>query len=205
MFKTTLLVFTLFILSFSSNAQLTNGDANVSLKYSMGTIDTATYSNYGFQLEIFLNEYFGINYNFDLMHRNDNVRQFHAPMGLLGGPLVMGAGFVRSVDGDSTTKGAGLVVLGVLMLALPDGANFHLPLGPSTDFALYANVLGIDFIKNRTTNEKSVKYAASFGTKVTYLIREQFTVAGFVETRKTAGIPWSFGGGIGIGVLLGNH
>jgi hypothetical protein len=205
MVKTTLLFFAIFTLGFSSNAQLTNHMCNLSLKYSAGTIDTALYSNYGFQAEVVVNKYIGISYNFDLLERNDNVRQFHAPMGLLGGPIVIAAGFSNSFDGDTTSKGLGLVLLGVAMIAIPDGVNFHLPLSPTVDMAVYANVLGIDFIKNRTTDDRTIKYAASFGTKCTYVIRERFTIAGFVETRKTAGIPWSIGGGMGVGVLLGDN
>ena len=205
MLKTLLLVFTVCTLGFSSNAQLTNHFCNLSLKYSMGSIDTATYSNYGFQAEIVLNDYFGINYNFDLIERSDNVRQFHSPMGLLGGPILIGAGLANSFDGDTTSKGIGYILLGVAMLGIPDGVNFHLPLSPTMDMAVYANVLGIDFIKNRTTDDRTIKYAASFGTKFTYVLRERFTFAGFFETRKTAGIPWSLGGGIGVGVLLGDN
>lgn len=205
MLKTVLLLFTLFTLGFSSNAQLTNHICNLSLKYSMGSIDTTIYSNYGFQAEVMVNEYFGISYNFDLLERNDNVRQIHTPMGLLGGPILIAAGFSNSFDGDSTTKGLGLVLLGTAMLGIPDGVNFHLPLSPTVDMAIYANVLGIDFIKNRTTDFSTIKYAASFGTKCTYVVRERFTVAGFVETRKTAGIPWSIGGGIGLGVVFGDN
>ncbi len=204
MVKTVLLVFTFFILGFTSKAQVTNHFCNLSLKYSMGSIDTATYSNYGFQAEIMLNEYFGINYNFDLIERDDNVRQFHAPMGLLGGPLLIGAGLSNSFDGDTTSKGLGLILIGAAMIGIPDGVNFHLPLSPTMDMAIYANVLGIDFIKDRTTDFSTIKYAASFGTKYTYVFRERVTFAGFVETRKTAGIPWSIGGGIGVGVLLGD-
>lgn len=203
MLRTALLVFAVFTLGFSSNGQVTNHLFNLSLKYSIGSIDTATYSNYGFQAEIALSDHFGINYNFDLIQRTDNVRQFHAPMGLLGGPILIAAGFSNAFDGDTTSSGIVPIVLGVLMLTMPDGVNFHLPLSPTVDMAIYANVLGIDFIKNRTTDESTIKYAASFGTKFTYVVRERFMVAGFAETRKTAGIPWSIGGGVGVGVLLG--
>lgn len=191
-----------FLFSITASAQLTNNSGKISLKYSSGIIDTTSYSSYSMQLEVFVNKYIGINWNLDYLLRKDQVRQVHVPLGLIGGPLLMGMGFAKMADGDSTTKG-GLVIVGILALVLPDGISFNIPIRNSWAVSPYANLLGIDFVKNQLTNEKNIKYAVSFGTKVTYMVRERFTVAGFVETRKTGSIPWGLGAGAGIGMLFG--
>lgn len=192
------------VLSLTSNAQLTQKKVNLQAKYSMGLIDTAQYHNFSITTEFIVHDYIGLNYNFDLMFRNDNIRQLHTPMGVIGGPLLMGIGLTKIVDGDSNTMG-GLVLVGLLILALPDGVSFHIPTAYRWDISPYANLLGIDFVKNRTTDEKFIKYACSFGAKATYVMKDQFTFSTFVETRKTAGMSWGIGGGFGIGILFGER
>lgn len=191
-----------FLFTISVSAQLTNNSGNFSLKYSTGSIDTTSYSCYSFQAEMFVNKFIGINWNVDYLLRKDHVRQVHVPLGLIGGPVMMGLGFLKMVDGDSTTRG-GLVIVGILALALPDGISFHIPLSYSWDISPYANLLGIDFIKNQTTKDRTIKYAMSFGTKFTYLIKDKFTISAFGEARKTASLGWGIGAGGGIGILLG--
>lgn len=201
--KSSVLAAILFcVFAFTAKGQLTQHDANLSLKYSYGTVDTTRYNNIGFQAEFFVNDYIGLNYNFDFIYRDDAVRQHHVPMGLIGGPFLIGVGIANMVDGDSTTKG-GLAIVGLLVLALPDGISFHIPVNDFWDISPYANLVGIDFIKNRETNYKSVKYAMSTGVKFTYTANNLVTFSAFAETRKTGGIPWAFGGGAGIGILLG--
>lgn len=193
--------FLLFMTSFQSVGQLNEKFINLTAKYSAGKIDTAIYNNFSFTGEIILHKYVGVNYNFDYLLRNDNVRHIHSSMGLLGGPILIGAGFSNLFDGDSTTRGT-MILVGIVILALPDGVSFHIPAGYKVDVSPYANVLGLDFVKNRATNQTYLKYAASFGVKTTYLFNEKFTLAGFVETRKTAGMLWGIGGGIGIGIAF---
>ena len=196
-----LLVLFFFLIAIQCFGQLNEKFINITAKYSLGKIDTANYNNISFTGEIILHKYIGINYNFDYLFRNDNVRHIHSSIGLLGGPILIGAGFSNLFDGDSTTKGR-MILVGIAILALPDGISFHIPAGYKIDVSLYANALGLDFVKNRTTNQTYLKYAASFGVKTTYLFNEKFTLAGFVETRKTAGMLWGIGGGIGIGIAF---
>jgi hypothetical protein len=199
--KKLLLIFIVF--SVYSNAQLTQHQFHFSTKYSSGSIDSALYNNFSLNFEVIVHNNIGLNYNFDLLFRNDNVHQIHAPMGLIGGPLLMLAGLASG--SDSTSSGGGLVLLGVLLLVLPDGVSFHIPAGYQWDISPYANLLGIDFIKNRTSNENWIKYACSFGARVNYVLKDKYTFSGFLETRKTAGIPLGIGGGFGIGIAFGER
>jgi hypothetical protein len=180
-------------------SQLTANRFNVNVKFSAGQMDTALFLNPALSSEIIIHDRFGLNYNLDVLRRNDNVNQTRVPMGLIGGPLVMVAGALNLADGDTTNGNGFGIVLGLLMLALPDGISFHQPLGYRGDISPYVNALGIDFIRNRNTDDRSIKYSCSFGIKGSYLLNDHFLFSVFVEGRKTAGIPLGFGGGVGLG------
>jgi hypothetical protein len=193
----------------SVHAQLTEGDGHVFVKYSYGGVDSARYHNYSVSGEYFVNPYIGLNYNFDLMFRNDNIRQFHSSVGALAGPPLILIGVISAASNSSNTDnsqfnlGALGALLGVLILIAPDGVSFHIPVSYKWDISPYANVLGIDYVRNKNTNHNTFKYAMSFGCKTTYLTYSHFTLNAFVETRKVATMGWSFGGGFGIGFAIG--
>lgn len=150
-------------------------------------------------------KYIGLNYNLDLMYRNDQYRHIHAPMGLSGGPILIYSSVVRWLNDDQVGENNSLgFFLGLLMLALPDGVSGHFSPSYKWDISPYANVLGLDFIKNRENGQTSVKYACSFGARVHYSVLDHLTVSGFLETRKAAGHPWGIGGGFGIGYAFGD-
>lgn len=213
-FIMTKLISTLFLLvvTISSNAQLTTGDGHVFAKYSYGVVDTARFSNYSISGEYFVNEYIGLNYNFDLLFRNDNIRQFHSSVGALAGPPLILIGVIASLGNSNNNNdpnnsnfnyGPLGIALGILILAAPDGISFHIPVSYKWDLSPYLNVLGLDYVRNKNTNINQFKYAMSFGFKATYLTYSNFTLNSFVETRKVAGMGWSFGGGFGLGYAIG--
>lgn len=202
----------LFFIATTSNAQLTEGEGHVFAKYSYGIVDTARFSNYSISGEYFVNEYIGLNYNFDLLFRNDNIRQFHTSVGALAGPPLILIGVLASLsnsvnnnDPDNSTFNYGPlgIALGILILAAPDGISFHIPVSYKWDLSPYANVLGLDYVRNKNTNINKFKYAMSFGFKATYLTYSNITLNSFIETRKVAGMGWSFGGGFGLGYAIG--
>lgn len=171
-------------------------------KYSFGGIDTAFYHNYSLTGEWLVHKNIGLNYNVDLILRNDEVHHIHTTMGLLGGPFLILSSWGSNADSSS---GSFVPILGILLLALPDGVSFHIPIRYRWDLSPYANVLGLDFVKNRAIDEFYIKYACSFGIRTNYIYRERFTLNGFVETRKTAGMKWGFGLGLGAGILFGTR
>ena len=207
--RTFILSLLIFFAVPNAQAQLTYGDGHIFAKYSYGIVDSARYNNYSVSGEFFLNEYIGLNYNFDLMFRNDNIRQFHSSVGALVGPPLILIGVISAASNSNDTDdsefnlGALGAVLGVLILVAPDGVCFHIPVSYKWDISPYANVLGIDFVWNKNTKHNNFKYAMSFGCKTTYLTYSNFTLNAFVETRKVAGMGWSFGGGFGIGYAIG--
>ena len=186
-------------------SQLTSNRFNVNTKCSVGKIGSTFYINPALSAEIIIHDRFGLNYNLDLLRRNDLVNQTRVPMGLIGGPIVMAGGFVNLADGDTTNGNGFGILLGILMLALPDGLSFHQPLGYRGDLSPYVNALGIDFIRNKNTDDRSIKYACSFGLKGSFLVKDHFVLSAFLEGRKTAGIPLGFGGGIGLGYAFKNR
>jgi opacity protein-like surface antigen len=188
----------------SAHAQLADKEFNVYGRYSFGSYDTTSYNNFGLTGEWLVHRKVGLLYNFDLTYRSDNYRHLHAPMGLIGGPILFVAGLANLVDGD-TTSTAGLSLVGIVMLVLPDGVSYHQPIGYRWDVSPYANLLGIDFIKDQTYGNRLLKYACSFGVRGTYVLKDQFTFSPYIETRKTASVPWGFGAGIGVGILFGER
>jgi len=192
------LLFLFCFVSFNSIAQLSVNRFNINAKFSMGKIDEAAYICPGLFAEWFIHDKIGLNYNFDLLRRNDYFNQTRTPMGLIGGPILIAAGLANSLDGDTTnSSGAGL--FGFLLLALPDGVSIHQALGYRGDLSPYANVLGIDFIKNRLTGDRRIKYSCTFGIKGSFIVRDHLVLSAFVEGRKTASIPIGFGGGLSVG------
>lgn len=186
-------------------SQLTANRFNVNTKFSIGKIDSAFYYNPALSAEIIIHDRIGLNYNLDLVRRNDLINQTRVPMGLLGGPIVMALGFANLADGDTTNGNGFGILLGVLMLALPDGVSFHQPLGYRGDLSPYVNALGIDFVRNKNINERLIKYSCSFGLKGSFLVKDHFVFSAFLEGRKTAGIPLGFGGGLGVGYAFKNR
>jgi hypothetical protein len=180
-------------------SQLTANRFNVNTKFSIGIIDSAFYYNPALSAEIIIHDRFGLNYNLDLVRRNDLINQTRVPMGLVGGPIVMVLGLANLTDGDTTNGNGFGILLGVLMLALPDGVSFHQPLGYRGDLSPYVNALGIDFVRNKNMDEHLIKYSCSFGLKGSFLVKDHFVLSAFLEGRKTAGIPLGFGGGVGVG------
>jgi|GEM_PF-1114923 len=201
----TFLLFLLLTLSVNVHAQLTSNKVHLFAKYSYGKVDSSAFHNYSVSGEYLINRYIGLNYNFDLMFRKDQLRQFHSSIGALAGPPLIAIGVFSAIASSASTSNSefnlGILggVLGLIILAAPDGVSFHIPLSYKWDLSPYANVLGVDFIRNRNTNDYYFKYAMSFGVKTTFLTYSNVTLNAFTETRKVAGMGWSIGGGFGIG------
>jgi hypothetical protein len=181
-----------------SNAQLTESKFHLEAKYSLGGIDTAFYNNYGANFEWFVHRNIGINYSLDYLNRNDNYRSIHTPMGLLAAPISL---LVVASSPFSFNSGNTLWFL-LLMLAIPDGISLHIPYRYKWDFSPYANVLGLDFVKNSSNDQSWIKYGCSFGIKATYMLNDRFTAASFIETRHSNGFGWGFGGGASLGFVF---
>lgn len=199
MIKTLLLV--VFLTSGIAFGQLTENKYHLTAKYGLGTIDNALYNSFSLSGECIIHDYIGLNYNLDLLLRNDQITHFHTPMGIGGGPLVI-LGSINSFFNDEYGRLAYVgIVAGFIMLILPDGVSFHIPASYRIDVSPYANFLGIDFVqnKNKATDQLRIKYACSFGVKTSYLFKEKYNVSAFLETRRVAGYYWGFGGGLGIG------
>lgn len=194
----------LFILLASKYyAQLNQFAGNAHGKFSMGKVEDATYQNYSIGAEFIVHDNIGLNYNFDVFLRNDKIWQLHSSAGLVAGPPLIGLGLVSWLTNVSSNNAADLgalgVVSGILLLILPEGVSFHLPYRYNWDFSPYANVLGVDYMKNNNIDKSYLRYAASFGFKTTYWDPKNYTVFSFIETRKVAGMNWSLGGGLGMG------
>lgn len=188
----------LFSITFSF-AQFQSDDTHIMGKFSYGTSGAARYNSYGLQMDLFLEDFVSVNYNFDLTYGTDNKRYFHTPLGLIGGPPLIIFGLLSSDSTNAFSLGKGGAVLGLLLLILPDGAALHIPIRDKVDISPYANVLGLDFIKDRNTNEKWIKYSLSLGARFTYLHKSGVTLSLYGEYRKPARFPWMKGIGLSVG------
>lgn len=188
-----------------SKAQYTSNRFYVNAKYGYGAFTTRDFHMFGLTANWVVHDRFSVNYQFEYLNRNDDVRHIHTPLGLIGGPILLLAGLANAADGDTTTSGGGTAFLGLLAFVLPDGASFHQNIGYRGDLSPYANILGIDFIKDRDSGYKSIKYSCSLGVKLTYILAEKMAVSGFIEARKVASLPVGLAGGIQLGYGLGKR
>lgn len=203
----------LFLLGFlflhQAQAQLIETEGSVHFKASFGTVDSAMFQNFSIGGEWMIGKRFGLNYNFDFVHRNDKVYQLHSSAGLIVGPPLIGLGIIGVLTDGSNNNGNGTslgglgIIGGLLLLILPEGVSYHIPIKYNWDVAPYANILGVDFMKNNRINKSYLRYAANFGAKFSYWNPKEYTIFGFAETRKTAGMGWTLGAGIGIGKTFG--
>ncbi len=203
--KKQLLILVLLCFGSIAQSQLLDHKFHIYGRYSMGTVQNVNYNNYSLDGEILTKKNFGLNYNFDYITRKDSITQFHTSMGILGAPVLFGIGLINAADVDTTNSGAFGILGGILLLVLPDGLSYHYSPTYKWDVSPYANILGLDFVKNKKTDDFFLKYACSFGVKSTYLINDLITATAFIETRQAAQFGWAFGGGIGLGVVLGRH
>lgn len=185
------------------SAQLMDHKFHLYGRYGMGAVQNTSYNVVGLGAEILLKKSIGLNYNFDFQRRKDSINQFHTSMGILGAPVLFGIGLSKVTNGDTTSSGAFGILGGLLLLALPDGISYHFSPAYKWDLSPYANILGLDFIKDRKTNEFFLKYACSFGVKSTYIMNDLMTLTAYAETRQAARFGWGFGGGLGVGILIG--
>lgn len=200
-----LLITLLLLFTTTANAQLTSNKWHISGKYSYGAIGTARYNNFSLGAEYMPTDRLGLTYNFDFLFRNDDYFHFHTSIGALAGPPLIVIGALATLsdgddwDNDDFNLGPLGILLGIAVLIAPDGISYHIPLSYKWDLAPYANVLGVDVVRNRDIDKTYFKYAMSFGTKATYMLNDRATLSLFVETRKVAGFNWGLGGGFGLG------
>jgi hypothetical protein len=192
-----------------SKSQVTNYRWHTYGKFSAGMIDSSGYINGGLSAELMVFKRLCFNYNLEFQHRTDKYNHLHGSIGSVGGPVIFGlglaAGLANSADGDtSNNNGIGVkgMLLGLLVMVLPDGFSYHMPIGYKWNFSPYANILGFDWIRNREKGYSEFKYSCSFGVRGTYLINDRMTAIGFIETRKAAPTGWGIGAGIGLGYLF---
>ena len=203
--KPIILFFALFIIITNHSvvsAQLMEHKFHLYGRYGMGGVQNTSYSIGSLNGEILLKK-IGLNYNFDYQMRKDSINQFHTSMGIIGAPILFGIGLSNALDGDSTSSGFFGVLGGILLLVLPEGISYHYSPAYHWDLSPYANILGLDFIRDRKSNAAFIKYSCSFGIKSTYILNDIISVTAYAETRQAARFGWGIGGGLGIGVLLG--
>jgi hypothetical protein len=194
------IIFLLLFISYFSAAQFSSNQGHVWAKYSYGIIGTACYNNVGFSGEYLIHPNIGLNYNLELLNRSDNTYQIHSSVGALVGPPLIIIGLLSSnANSSSINLGKFGVFLGLAILAAPDGVAFHIPIRYHWDLSPYANVLGIDYVRQKDLTKGIFKWATSFGIKTTFWQEKGLTLNVFAETRKVASLNWAFGAGFGIG------
>lgn len=195
----------LFFMGFHAHTQLDDHPFHIQTRYGIGIVQQKVYSSYSLHGECLLKNKIGLNYNFDYVIRKDSITQFHTSMGILAAPVLFGIGLIKSLDSDTTTKGAWAIVGGILLLVLPDGISYHFSPAYHWGIAPYANLMGLDFVNNRKNKHKQLKYTCSFGVTFTRRIVESLSVSTFIETRQTAGYGWGLAGGVGLSMFWGKR
>jgi hypothetical protein len=119
-------LFTL-LLNFA-HSQLSEKPFHIEAKYLAGNIDTSIYNVGSLGFEWRFNKYIGVNYNFDLLYKSNQYRHIHTPMGVVGGPILIAAGFSNLFSVNTANSSGFGIAAGIFLLAIPDGVSFHLPL-----------------------------------------------------------------------------
>jgi len=196
----------LFLLLLIINCRLSNG-VHAQLesakwqyygKYSFGYAGNMNYSYVGFTMENQFKPRWTLNWNLEFLDRRDDVFQLHGSMGLIGGPVFMGWAVNHSTFGNGGIGSS--IILGLLIMAAPDGVSYNIPLAYRWDLSPYVNVLGFDWVQyNEVDGLSHLYYSASAGLRCTYWVTDRFFTKAFVETRKAGTLDWNFGGGLAIG------
>ncbi len=196
----------ILFLNFSNSifAQLSEHKGYFGLKSSYGLVDRTNFYAIGISGEYLFKSRIGLVYNLDFIKRQDGIWNLHSSVGSIAGPIVFAAGAVAGSQlsfwgfNNSGLGKAGLIA-GIAIFLLPDGVTYHFPIQYNWDIAPYANVLGLDLVRNPILDTRKLKWSTSFGIKTTYWTLSNFSLNCFVETRKVASYGWSIGGGLGIG------
>jgi hypothetical protein len=87
-----------------------------------------------------------------------------------------------------------------MIMAIPDGISYHIPVGYRWDISPYVNVLGFDYVPaDSDVGKNYLLYSASAGVRCSYWFADRFFAKAFVETRKAGQLGWNFGGGLALG------
>lgn len=196
--RSVILVLTL-LFSPSCLTQLNEHEGHIWMKTGLGYSTKSTYTTIGFNGEYLITRRIGLNYNLEAFIRKDSLIQYHSSVGSLAGPPIILFSLFLKTGNNTFDLGTLGTFAGIAMLVAPDGVCYHIPVGYRVDIAPYVNVLGVDLIRNTHYKFNQFKWANSYGVKSCYWFDNGFTLNAFVESRKTASLPWQFGGGIGIG------
>ena len=186
------------LVSIKSHAQFDHAKWEFYGKYSYGFVDNTTYSYVGFNMEHQFRPNWTLNWNLEFLNRKDSIFQVHGSMGLIGGPAFMGWAINHSSFGNGEIGGS--ILLGIMIMAAPDGISYHIPISYRWDLSPYANILGFDWVQyNNSEGLKYLMYSASAGVRCTYWFMDRFFAKAFIETRKAGPLGWNVGGGLALG------
>lgn len=181
-----------------SNAQVDQAKWQFYPKYSFGFVDHTNYSYVGMTGEYQFRPKWTLNWNLEVSARRDDIFQVHGAMGLIGGPAFMGWAITNTTWGNGGI--ASSILLGLMIMAVPDGVSYHIPLAYRWDLSPYANVLGFDWVQyNQSDGLQHLMYSVSAGVRCSYWMSDRFFTKVFVETRKAGTLGWNVGGGLAVG------
>lgn len=181
--------------------------------------DTVDAKGGTFKASLFVSSAISLDYNFGWTNREDGMHQIHIPVGLVYGAPIFAKGVfdlaLCSLQQDDSTQtsvsdsadcrvcdmGAAGIVVGGLMMVIPDGISLHLRPAEWLDISPYANLVGMDFTRDETTGEKDLVYTASVGSSITLNIGKA-RISGKYEWRKHKEIGGASMYGVGIGFRL---
>lgn len=166
------LMLAFFLLALTANASV---GTNLSLGYNHFKMGNESTNLWGLNLDIGIVDNWSINYSL-LLGFNSNHFYVHTTAGMAGG-LDLVAHNLYDEEGDEGSA-EGSRVLGFLLMILPEGVNYHVPMeGNNIDIIPFFNPLGYDFLGD--------KYSVSsgIGMKVRYNFPGGFTIAPYAGAR----------------------
>lgn len=154
--KKTLLFLLIFILSCRIALPQNDGSGEVSFyPHYMTTFDRSFYAA-GINLTFFIGERWGLEYNFSIGATSDRKFYAHSPFGAAAGVWLL----ANIADGDGDFWG----VLGIILILVPEGISYAIPLPENSALKFKVNPLGFDYLKKNAeeeihfSGEASIKY-----------------------------------------------
>ena len=182
----------------------------------------------GLRLEAFLNENVSLNWRFAPGIRGGKFESFHFNPGIPATILILGVASNMDDDDDGCDicdpgcpdydpfycdsdedeaeesgdgEALGTLGLAIIMLALPEGFSFHIPLGDEFSCSPYVNPVGIEYIRGDGEGVPGFLTPTSdFGVRFRYVTYNGITVApyaGFKYRYRSREVGWTYGMGIG--------
>ncbi len=129
--------------------------------------DNMNFIGYGFHMSFPVGEHLGLNYKFMLGNNSERSFFLHSNMGSYVSVLLL------TTSGNVNNIG----YLAVILLIVPEGVSFHIPITRNFRLTPFINPLGVDYWHDRYSSKDYTKGSFDIGIKPTFVMFDKVMVA----------------------------